>query len=105
MKLWKQPSPSHSFSESIRIEDYAENAYARRWVFEMPVRNDNFELDGKRGRFITTKALSVVRAQCMQGRATVVWAVQQLKGGKVASEVSMFLDNLGWFSKFCRFSS
>lgn len=86
MKLWKKPSPLHSFSEKIKIEDYAKNAYARRWVFEMPVRNENHELDGKRGFFITTKALSVVRAQCMQGRATVVWAVQQLKDGKVNSD-------------------
>ena len=89
MKIWKQPSPLHSFSERINIEDYAKNAYARQWVFEMPVRNENNEVDGKRGLFITTKALSIVRAQCMQVRATVVWAVQQLKDGKVASnEVS-----------------
>ncbi|KAG6898920.1 hypothetical protein C0995_007787 [Termitomyces sp. Mi166 len=48
----------------------------------MPVRDQPHEQES----FITTKALSVVRAECMQGRATVVWAVQQLKDDKIASD-------------------
>ncbi|KAG6858706.1 hypothetical protein C0995_014635, partial [Termitomyces sp. Mi166 len=82
MMLWKTPSPVYSFSKTLKFEDYAKNAYTRQWVFTMPVRDQPHE----RESFITTKALSVVRAECMQGRATVVWAVQRLKDGKVASD-------------------
>ncbi|KAG6918272.1 hypothetical protein DXG01_015646 [Tephrocybe rancida] len=44
--------------------------------------------DGKRELFVTIKALSVARAECVEGRATVVWAARKILGsGKFSDEI------------------
>ncbi|KAG6862740.1 hypothetical protein C0991_010416, partial [Blastosporella zonata] len=76
MKLWRGRSlePIHSFCQEIKHEHYSGNVYKRQWVIEMPAKGNSDE----RELFLTTKALSVVKAGCMQGRATVVWAARKL---------------------------
>ncbi|KAH0588760.1 hypothetical protein J132_05869 [Termitomyces sp. J132] len=84
MRIWREPSNNglsqylHSFSKEITIDDYANNAHTQQWMIEMPVQDtigngEMWEL------FLTTKVLSVVRAECMRGRTIVVWAARKLK--------------------------
>ncbi|KAG6847924.1 hypothetical protein H0H93_004861, partial [Arthromyces matolae] len=83
MKLWKQPDCIHSFSEQVTLDDYKNSIYERHWVIEMPAP------DGQplRERFVAVKALSVLKVESMNGRATVVWAALKLdQNGALASD-------------------
>lgn len=67
--LSSRPQPFvYSYDPTIVMEDYRTTAYQTRWAFTMP---------GKNGRetFITVRALSIVRAEIMCGRGTLVWHV------------------------------
>ncbi|KAG6918275.1 hypothetical protein DXG01_015649 [Tephrocybe rancida] len=85
MRLWKSPSEYiHSYRDTINIDNYAKTAYQRNWVIEMPSQVDN----GIRELFVTIKALSVAKAECMEGRATVVWVVRKITAsGGVSDEI------------------
>ncbi|KAG6918269.1 hypothetical protein DXG01_015643 [Tephrocybe rancida] len=87
MRLWKSPSeylPSYTDNINIKINDSAKSAYERKWVIKMSSPAD----DGKRELFVTIKALSVARAECMEGRATVVWVARKILGsGKFSDEI------------------
>ncbi|RDB19067.1 hypothetical protein Hypma_014321 [Hypsizygus marmoreus] len=67
------PSPIHSFDKRVNLNDYRQSLYDQHWVIEMPSKE-------KEGRvaFVTIRALSVIRAENMAGRATIVWAVMRM---------------------------
>ncbi|KAF9460281.1 hypothetical protein BDZ94DRAFT_940467 [Collybia nuda] len=77
MRLCRQPiNPQcpelvHSYDPSVKLSDYHSSLYDTNWVIEMPSKTDPM----KREEYITVRALSVVRAECMSERATIVWAV------------------------------
>ncbi|KAF9455625.1 hypothetical protein BDZ94DRAFT_1316018 [Collybia nuda] len=77
MKLCRQPvNPQcpesvHSYDPSVRLSDYHNSLYESNWIIEMPSKTDPM----KREEYITVRALSIVKAECMSGRATIVWAV------------------------------
>jgi len=73
----------HSYDPSIQIEDYGDTAYKTSWAIKMP------SPDGKsRDTFITVRALSVVRAEVMCGRGTVVW--QAVRDGDKSKASCLF---------------
>jgi hypothetical protein len=73
----------HSYDPSIQIKDYGDTTYKTLWAIDMP------SPDGKsRDTFITVRALSVVRAEVMCGRGTVVW--QAVKDGDASKAGCLF---------------
>jgi hypothetical protein len=73
MKLYlpgRTPNFIHSYDPSVTIEDYRETANDTHWAIDMPSRDGS-----SRETFITTRALSIARAEVMCGRGTLVWNV------------------------------
>ncbi|KAH8087132.1 hypothetical protein BXZ70DRAFT_994627 [Cristinia sonorae] len=63
-----------STAPNVKIEDYGSSAYETQWAIFMP--NAHGSADGK--WYVTTRALSLSRAEVMVGRATLVWLVKEL---------------------------
>jgi hypothetical protein len=81
MRLYRKPTETkeseiiHSYKSGVQLNDYQDSIYNRHWVIEMPSKID----ERVRESFLTIRALSIVRAEKMSGRATVVWAVMKLE--------------------------
>lgn len=77
MRLCRQPiNPQsleliHSYDPCVTLSDYRESLYDIHWVIEMPSKTDI----NKREQYITVRVLSMAKAECAPGRATIVWAV------------------------------
>jgi len=69
----QKPRFLHSYDARINLADYQDSLYERSWLIEMPSKNGE-----QRELFLTIRALSVIRASQMSGRATVVWSVIKL---------------------------
>ncbi|KNZ74344.1 hypothetical protein J132_07202 [Termitomyces sp. J132] len=104
LRIWRKLSNDglsrypHTFSEEIKIDDYVNNAYPWQWVIQMPVRDTN----GKSKTWelvVTTKALSVARAECMQGRITVVWVICKLKDVEAQASYQIYILKQTWQPK------
>jgi hypothetical protein len=85
MKLYRPlnfPILIHSYDPNVTIGDYRKTAYDTRWAIEMPSQ------DGKsRETFVTIRALSILRAEVMCGRGTLVWDVVKLGDPTKASRL------------------
>lgn len=80
-----------SYKHRFDIANYQDSLYETHWGIDMPSESNKT----KRETFITVRALSVVGAEVMCGRATVVWEVikhaQKAKPTEV-SEGSFFIS-------------
>jgi hypothetical protein len=81
MKVWQGPGtqPVHSFSPHLDRRYYLKQSIDKNWIIEMPGPGDTTEV------FLTIRPISIVRAETMSGRATVVWVVMRLEDVGVAN--------------------
>jgi hypothetical protein len=73
MSLWRGRAlkPLPSYDPQIKLEEYKRKSVEKLWLIRMPNEGNTQELI----EFVTIKAISIVHAESMSGRATVVWAV------------------------------
>ncbi|KAF5374618.1 hypothetical protein D9615_008972 [Tricholomella constricta] len=81
-----EPKYIHSFHKDVAFETYSSDTYTRHWV-EMPPNEDQ----NKRELFMTSRVLSLSKAGCMQGRASVVraaWKVERSEDARTTQGAS-----------------
>ncbi|KAA1475414.1 hypothetical protein DENSPDRAFT_424375 [Dentipellis sp. KUC8613] len=61
----------YSTDKDLKIEDYGPTIYDTRWAIFVPKEDGSTEGEW----YLTVRALSIVRAAMMSGRATLVWIV------------------------------
>ncbi|KAF5374686.1 hypothetical protein D9615_008969 [Tricholomella constricta] len=87
-----EPEYVHSFYKDVAFKVFSSSIYTRHWVFEMPSNEDQ----NKRELFVTSRALSVAKAECMQGRATVVWAACKVEDLKTPGPHKIYVLKQCW---------
>ncbi|ETW77007.1 hypothetical protein HETIRDRAFT_460499 [Heterobasidion irregulare TC 32-1] len=73
MRIYRMETATYHFStdKDVTVDYYGASPHETTWAIQGP-RSDGNEGED---RYLTVKALSTVRAQVMEGRATIVWLV------------------------------
>ncbi|KAF5374687.1 hypothetical protein D9615_008968 [Tricholomella constricta] len=88
----REPEYVHSFYKDVAFETYSRDTYTRHWVIEMPSNEDQ----NKRELFMTSRVLSLSKAGCMQGRASVVWAAWKVEDLKTPGPHKIYVLKQCW---------
>ena len=66
----------HSTDPKVKIHHYGATPYYTQWAIRVTNRRDGGDLEDT--WYMTTQTLSATAAECMVGRATLVWTVKRL---------------------------